>query len=423
MANSRALVAEGSYDAALETLNNALGVDRRSEIPDRFRSQTALLLLDRGMISQAQGEYFAAARDLEAADERLEYLDISDDAVGAIGKYVYSDSSTKYVASPVEKLTLNSINMLNRLAIRDLAGARVEAKRYTVMREYLSESGPAGVRGTLGAYLAGFVFERLGETNAALRYYDEALAGGDLVTLAPAVARLAARDSYRGQNLEAFLRAHSAEPMPASKSATEILTIVSLGRAPIKVSERMPIGAAIGVAGTYITGDLEVLGYTATKVLVYPVLLPQGGAFSTANVAVDGQASAVEMATDIGAELTAEYEEMKPKILGAAISRMIVRAAAAEGARVAGKQAGGDAGSILGWVAALLTEATLVAFDQPDTRSWTLLPERVLVARTSVRPGRHKVDVDLVGMDSERRSFDVELPEGGFAVIVVTPLR
>jgi hypothetical protein len=423
MAHSRALVAEGSYDGALETLNKALRVDRRSEIPGRFRSQTALLLLDRGMISQAQGEFLAAARDLEAADERLEYLDISADAAGTIGKYVYSDSSTKYVASPVEKLTLNSLNMLNRLAIRDLSGARVEAKRYTVMRDYLSESGPAAVRGTLGAYLAGFVFERLGETNTALRYYDEALAGGDLVTLAPAVARLAARDSFRGENLEAFLRAHPETLSVAPRTATEILTVVSLGRAPIKVPERMPIGAAIGLAGTYITGDLSVLGYTATKVLVYPVLVSQGGTFSGANVAIDGRPTTVETATDIGAELRAEYEEMKPKILGSAISRMIVRAAAAEGARVAGEQAGGDAGSILGWIAALLTEATLVAFDKPDTRSWTLLPDRVLVSRTTVAPGRHKVDVDLLGIGSERRTFDVELSEGGFAAVVVTPLR
>jgi hypothetical protein len=422
MAHSRALVAEGSYDGALETLNNALGVDRRSEIPGRFRSQTALLLLDRGMISQAQGEFLAAARDLEAADERLEYLDIADDAAGTIGKYVYSDSSTKYVASPVEKLTLNSLNMLNRLAIRDLSGARVEAKRYTVMRDYLLGSGPAAVRGTLGAYLAGFVFERLGEINTALRYYDEALAGGDLATLAPAVARLAARDSFRGEYLEAFLRAHPETPSAAPR-ATEILTVVSLGRAPIKVPERMPIGAAIGVAGTYITGDPSVLGYTATKVLVYPVLVSQGGAFFGASVAIDGRPSTVETVTDVGAELRAEYEEMKPKILGSAISRMIVRAAAAEGARVAGERAGGDAGSILGWIAALLTEATLVAFDKPDTRSWTLLPDRVLVSRTTVAPGRHKVDVDLLGIGSERRTFDVELSEGGFAAVVVTPLR
>ncbi len=422
-ANSRAFVAAGSYDAAVETLNKALGVDGRSEIPGRFRSQTALLLLERGMVSQAQGEYAVAARDLEAADERLEYLDIGSDSAGAIGKYVYSDSSATYKASPVEKLALNSLNMLNYLAVYDLSGARVEAKRYTVMREYLAKDGPAAVHGTLGAYLAGFVFERLGEANVALRYYDEALAARELATLAPAVSRLASRDSYRGRNLEGYLRRRSESSPGLTGAATEILTVVCLGRAPFKVPERIPVGAAIGIAGSYISGDPAVLGYTVTKVLVYPELIQQAATFSGASVAIDGRPSTLELVTDFGAEISAEYAEMKPKIIGAALSRMIVRAAAAEGARAAGEQAGGDAGSILGWLAALFTEATLVAFDKPDTRSWGLLPERVLVSRTTVTPGRHAVDVDLVGYSSERRAVEVDVPEGGFAVVVVTPLR
>jgi hypothetical protein len=350
-------------------------------------------LLERAMVSQAQGYYAASARDLGKADEELEILDISNDAVGAVGKYVYSDSSTKYHTSPVEKLALNSMNMLNYLAEGDLGGARVEAKRFTVMRDYLTEHDPDAVSGTAGAYLAGFVFERLGEPDTANRYYDEVRRAG-AVTTKPRT-----------------------RPLPA-----EILTVVSLGRVPVKAPERMPIGAAIGLAGAYVTGDLDVLGYAATKVLVYPELKATPPVFTGATVVVDGVETAVDLLGDFGAELAAEYEKLKPKILAAALSRMIVRAAAAEGARAAGQQAG-DAGEVLGWVAALATEATLVAFDKPDTRSWTLLPERVFVSRSVVAPGRHVVDVDLTGYLSERRSVEVEVPPGGFAVVVVTPLR
>jgi hypothetical protein len=392
-AHGRASVAEGAYDDAVATFNRALGVDDRDEIPRRLRSETALILLERAMVSQAQGYYAASARDLAEADEKLEILDISNDAVGTVGKYVYSDSSTKYHTSPVEKLALNSMNMLNYLAEGDLGGARVEAKRFTVMRDYLTEHEPDAVSGTAGSYLAGFVFERLGETDTAVRYYDEALRAGDGATTP------------------------RSGPLPA-----EILTVVSLGRVPIKVPERMPIGAAIGLAGAYVTGDLDVLGYAATKVLVYPELKATPPVFTSAAVVVDGEPAAVDLVGDFGTEITAEYEKLKPKILAAALSRMVVRAAAAEGARAAGQQAG-DAGEVLGWVAALATEATLVALDKPDTRSWTLLPERVFVSRSVVAPGRHVVDVDLSGYLSERRSFDVEVPPGGFAVVVVTPLR
>ena len=422
-AQSRASVAQGSYDSAIEALNDALRVDDRNEIPSRFRAETALLLLDRAMVSQAQGQYAAAARDLEAADERLEYLDIAGDVAGSIGKYVYSDSSATYKAWPVEKLALNSLNMLNYLAVYDLSGARVEAKRFTVMYDYLREHGPAQVHGALGSYLAGFVFERLGDANAALRYYDQALAAGDFATLADPVGRLAQLTSYRGDRIAEYLRRHPARSADPYRRPTEILTVVCLGRVPVKVAERIPVGAAIGIAGTYISGDPEVLGYTATKVLVYPELTQQAPAFLGARVAVDDRPSAMELATDFGVELSAEYEQMKPQIIGAALSRMIVRAGAAEGARAAGKQAGGDAGPVLGWIAALLTEATLVAVDKPDTRSWTLLPEKALLARSVVAPGRHTVEVDLDGYQSERRVAEVEVPEDGFAVVVVTPLR
>jgi tetratricopeptide (TPR) repeat protein len=425
-AHGRASVAEGAYDDAVGSFNRALGVDARDEMPRRLRSETALILLERAMVSQAQGYYDASARDLEEADERLEILDISNDAAGTVGKYFYSDSSTKYHTSPVEKLALNSMNMLNYLAIGDLASARVEAKRFTVMRDYLTEHQPDVVSGTAGAYLAGFVFERLGEPDAAIRYYDEALRAQTSATLAQPLTRLARITTYRGENVEGVVAEQSSaearsKPPPGPLPA-EILTVVSLGRVPIKRPERMPIGAAIGLAGTYVTGDLDVLGYTATKVLVYPELEPTPPVFTTAAVSIDGEAAAVDLAGDFGAEITAEYEKLKPKILGAALSRMIVRAAAAEGARAAGQQAG-DAGEVLGWVAALATEATLVAFDKPDTRSWTLLPERVFVSRRTVAPGSHVVDVDLTGYASERRSFDVDVPPGGFAAVVITPLR
>jgi hypothetical protein len=423
-AAGRSSVAGGSYDDAIDAFNAALGVSERDQRPSRSGSETALILLERGMVSQAQSDFRASSRDLEDADLRLDVLDIATDGAGEIGRYVYSDSAANYRSSPVEKLALNTINMLNYLALGDLNGARVEAKRFTVMREYLGETRPGDRYGGAGAYLAGFVFERLGEANEALRYYDEALAQGDLPGLAPAVARLATVSSYRGTHLSAFLSRHPApaRAKAAHEAPAEILTVVSLGRAPFKRPERIPIGAAVGIAGTQITGDTDVLGYSVFKVLTYPELQAANSSFSGAAVSIDARAASLESVSDFAAEIRTEYERAKPKIIGAALSRMIVRAAAAEGAREAGKQAG-DAGAVVGWIAALATELTLVALDKPDTRSWTLLPGNVYIARTVVEPGTHRVEVNLTGYESETRTFEVYVERGGFAAVVVTPLR
>jgi hypothetical protein len=422
MATGREQAAQGAYPDALDTLNDALGVSDASQLPSRFHSDTALILLDRGMVSQAMQSYADAGRDLGAADEALEYIDLSKDPVGAVGKYIYSDSAGKYKSPPTEKLAINSVNIMNYLANRDLDGAGVEARRFTVMRDYLNENSSLKSYGAAGSYLAGFVFERLRDANAAMRYYDEALNERSLGSLGPTIRRLSALTDYRGKRIESYLvDAPPARPDPG-KMPTELVVVVNTGRVPYKIPERMLIGAAIGLAGTYISGDPDVLGYTATKVLVYPELKQSYEAFSRAELQIDGQFTQLDLVTNFGAEMTAEYEQMKPKIIGAGISRMIVRAAAAEGAREAGKQAG-SAGAVLGWVAALATEATLVALDKPDTRSWMLLPQKVYIGRRTVAPGKHSIEVQLSGNQSGSRTVEIEIPEGGFAVVVITTLR
>jgi uncharacterized protein len=75
----------------------------------------------------------------------------------------------------------------------------------------------------------------------------------------------------------------------------------------------------------------------------------------------------------------------------------------------------------LGDVLSILFESTLVALDRPDTRSWTMLPDRVLVARLPVAPGSHTVDVGFGGGVNHRVAVDV--PNGGFTAVVVTEPR
>ena len=199
----------------------------------------------------------------------------------------------------------------------------------------------------------------------------------------------------------------------------EILVVTSVGRVPQRVPERMPIGAAVGFAGTLITGDLSVLERSAFKVLVFPALEPVGSRLSSVNVAVDGQAATLELVTDLGAAVTTEYEKNKPAIIAAGVMRLLTRAAISEGARVAGNQ--GD--NVLGIVAALATEAVLVAADRPDTRSWTLMPGRILATRIPVSAGEHTVDVGFGSESASPRQFRVNVVPGGLVTVVVTEPR
>ena len=410
-----AKVRVGDYPGAVGEIDAFLGVDP-GELPNSWGKERPLAILERGALKQALGDFEGSKRDLTAGETELELLDYEDDTGGQIAKWVFSDSSGDYQTPPTERLALGAVNMLNYLALGDWQGASVEARRFTVNREFLESEG-LDRQGIFGSYLAGLTFERLGEGGRALRYYEEAMAGGVFPTLREPVRRLAADWPYRAPKIRQLV---GDGPLDRARLPSEIVTVISLGRVPYKVPERMPIGAAVGIAGTFITGNPQILARSVFKVVVYPDLKDSGSLARTASVSIDGRPAPVDRISSTGADIRMEYELLKPRIIGAALSRMIARAAAAEGARYAGRQAGG-AGALIGLLAALGTEAALVAADTPDTRSWTLLADHVLISRQIVEPGPHRVAVSVSGGGLKRlRETSVEVPPGQAVVVVVT---
>jgi hypothetical protein len=420
---ARQAVQLGDYQTGIEAMGRVLGVKSQDELPSRWGSDAALGALERASLLQAVGDYEGSARDLMAAETELELLDFSRDTAGSIGKYIYSDSAAVYKALPVERLALNGVNMLNYLTLGDLQGARVEARRFTVIRDYLLEVDPEEAQGPFASYLAGFVFEQLGEAGEAARYYDEALQGHRFESLRAPVERLAVRTTYRGKALETFLSKTPRRAPPTSAAEQgDLLIVIALGRVPYKVPKRVPVGAAVGLAGTFISGNPEVLAYSAFKVVTYPELVPSGTGFRTASASIDGKSVPVELAGDLGSVMRHQFGRLQPQIIGAALTRMITRAAAAEGARAAGRQAG-SGGDIVGLIAALLMEGTLVALDKPDTRSWSFLPDTFHVGRRRVAAGQHHVVIEIGGDANAHRELDVDVPAGGFRLILVSELR
>src|SRR6185436_11310054 len=137
----------------------------------------------------------------------IDMLDLAHNAGDTIGEYVFSGSSGKYQAPPYEKLLINTLDMLNYLEQRDLNGARVEARRLSVIQKYYRDNlrQPENPVLGLGSLLAGFTFEKSGETDEALRYYDEALAFTGYSTLEESISRLAPQGSFRSPRIKALL--------------------------------------------------------------------------------------------------------------------------------------------------------------------------------------------------------------------------
>jgi len=433
----RSSLLAGDVARALDHSCAALEVDEPDQYPTDVGGDTALLVLERASIQQALGRNESSALDFRVADKNLELLDLKNDTAGNIGKWLFSDSVTVYKAPPHEKLLLNALNMLNYLSTGDLESARVEARRFTVVQRYLEDAySPAEARLGFGDYLAGFAYEMSGRTEQALYHYDRALESGFGAPIEERVRALAACDPFRTERITALLTTGD----PASTLACAgrvpdrgtVLIVASNGLAPYKRAIRLPIGAALVVAGSVMYGpglgmsDRNRANELAAKGLLtwlnFPALTRSKPRFVRAAAAIDGRPVDLPMGEDVTRLVTASWDAIKGTLMAAAIVRMITRAVAAE-ATQQGAKAGGAAGG-LALLAGLAVEGAMFAADTPDTRSWVTLPSEIYVARFEVPRGRHEVAVAFEGAAGRMETRKVvDVPPAGYAVVSAASMR
>jgi len=324
-AEARSALDAGDPAKALESYNRELKVKSGKDLPDKLSGKNALYILDRSMIQQQLTNFELSSRDLELADKQVEMLDLKRSTVDDIGKYMFSDDTGPYKAPPYEKLLINTMNMVNYLARHQLSGAKVEARRFSILQDYLERSEyVAPSMGAPGAYLAGFIFEKAGDPNLALRYYDQALAYAEFQTLLEPVRRLTAGTTPRGEHVPAFLEKFGtgeaptteaeAAPSDGSEQPAELLVVLSYGRVPAKVARRVPIGLALTIGALYLSPSVNSMAREfAAQGLVtwvnYPELEETQRKYVTPSVKVDGAYVALESALSVEAEARAAYEK------------------------------------------------------------------------------------------------------------------
>jgi hypothetical protein len=421
--NALAALDRGSPREAVAALNQELGV-ARMEDPPVLKGDNALLLLDRATVLQSVDRFDLSARDFGAADKSIDLLDMSRSGADELGKYLFSDSVGPYKAPPYEKLLINTINMMNYLAQRDVADAKVEARRLAVMQKYVREhEEDSGLVG-LGSWLSGFTFEKGGDTSEALGYYDDALKYAAYRSLRDPL-RVLTQGRPRSRNIDALIGGGGALPPVSETGEAELVVIVGFGRIPQKVPVRLPIGLAVTMtAGALSAGDAAQANALAAKGLVtwvnYPALRPGQGGYATPTFFLDDQPQPLEEAIDVEAHVVEAWHRKESTIIVAAITRMIARLVAGEVAQGVTEAAGGRNAGALGLLAGLATTATLAAFDTPDTRGWSTLPARIAISRRRVPAGHHVI---RLGARGSEKVAEVNLDRGGWAVVPLMVLR
>jgi uncharacterized protein len=415
----------GAPDEAIAALNAELGVADRADVP-ALVGDNALLLLDRGTVLQSVNDWKGSARDLGAADKAIDILDLSRGASSEIGKYLFSDNVGPYKAPAYEKLMVNTVNLVNYLALADTTGARVEARRLAVMQKYVREhEEEQGLLG-IGSYLAGFAFEKGGDRDEALNYYDDALHHAQYASLRDPLRALT-QGKKRSPGIDALVGEAGALAPTEETGEADLLIVIGFGRVPQKIPKRIPIGLALTLVADDISpNDRAQANELAAKGAVtwvnFPTLGPSKGGYSVPTFNLDGKPQSLEQALDVEAEVRAAWEKKEPTIILSAITRMMTRMAAGAITEGATKAAGGkDSGvAAVGLLLGLASTITLTALDTPDTRAWATLPARIALARLRVPAGEHEI---TLGARGEEKRVKVTLEKGGWALVPLMTLR
>ena len=439
-------VAGGRPDAAVGRLNEAMGTTKRQELPSKLSGRNTLILLERATVLQALGEYRLAARDMMLADQQLDWLDLGAQGKAKVGKYLYSGTSVKYRAPPYERLMLNTLNMLNFLALGDWEDAKVEARRFRIIEHFFVDKEDSTLLpGALafGNYLGGVSFEAAGDYQEAAKYYARAWRHG--IRTERLGERLGRLIQMTASNYESLVPGKpdpgSRPPSPAGSPPSwstyrdkfvdgEILAVVQTGLAPYKEGKRYPVARALTIAGasshaSYRLEDdqrqqaqeLAVSG--ALKWVNFPMLteaqLPPDRNIS---VQFGERQTPINLGVDVERQVEHGWDKIKGELMVAAITRMLTRAVAGKAAKEGVAEA--SESSLLGMAAQVAVEGGMAAADTPDTRSWSMLPARIRFSRVHSKPGSQPVRVSVDGKTAQK---SVEVRESGPTVVNFSRMR
>jgi hypothetical protein len=425
-----------SYDAELyQTLDRAAtgNVDdaiRLLESNNRLPDKDLLYYLELGMLQRLAERYPESQKSWAAANQRLLTQSVIDSVSGLAGtaaSYVVNDKLKPYVSHDYEKVMLLTYMAMNYLAQGDYDNARVaikqtheleamiaeqRAKQVAAVEERARKRGastsfrelngypvetidnPAvnalknSYQSALSHYLAGFVYEAMGEPSLAAPGY-----------------RLANELQPNQPLLEEALRGLDQRVLAATRTEddgmTDVLFIIATGTAP-------------GIRSGHFR--MPVFGPRPMLVSVsFPVLQSTDPGRPPMQLLLDGRSLPVAPLTSIDLMARRSLKDDMPGIMLRASTRAATNATMQYQAQRAASDNHGSAGAVVG-LAALAFSVGAAVMESADDRTWRSLPSDISVARARLPRGVHTVTLD--GQRNAR--IDVS---GRYAVVDLRLLR
>jgi hypothetical protein len=387
LGSTMALAQSGQIDAALKKLDE----NNTAAEPDLlYHLEKGELLRMKGAIAESRDTWLKADETVRAWEDiaKTDPQRIFSEA----GAYLVNDKTRRYDGQDYEKVLLSTRLALDHVLLGDWDLARIEVKKMHEREAVIAElrakeiedaqargeennvtttfkdlkgypvellEDPEviklrnGYQSAVGHYVAGFVYEALGEPSLAAAGYRQA------IELRPGIALL--------ESGLADLDQRSARPLP---DMTDVLLIAESGVAPAWKSISIPLPVPTSKGMIVISTSFPVIRAISENVSL-PV--PQ----------LAGAPVEVVPVTDIDVQARRALKDQMPGI----VVRTVIRAIA-KGALQAETQRHDKTG--------LLSLATMIASvvtEQADERSWRSLPSLIGIARLSLPHGTHTLQI------------------------------
>jgi hypothetical protein len=414
----------GNVDAAISLLES------NNRLPDK----DLLYYLELGMLQRLAQRYPESQKSWSVADQRLQVQSALDGVAalaGTAASYVVNDKLKPYSGHDYEKVMLHTYMALNYLAEGDYDSARVaikqtheleamiaeqRAKQVAAVEEQARKRGantsfrelngypvetidnPAvnalknGYQSALSHYLAGFVYESLGEGSLAAPGY-----------------RLANELQPNQPLLEEALRGLDQRLLAATRTPddgmTDVLFILATGTAPAIRSGhfRMPV---FGPRPMLVSVSFPVMQSTDPGRLPAQLVLDDGRTLTVAPI------------TSVDLMARRSLKDDMPGIMLRASTRAATNATMQYQAQRAASDNRGSAGAVVG-LAALALSVGASVMESADDRTWRSLPAEISIARARVPRGAQTVTLSTPEGQRKAR-IDVK---GRYAVVDLRLLR
>jgi hypothetical protein len=368
--------ANRDLDSAIKSLDalNLSGVDQ------------ALHNLNKGTLLRMQGRFAESNDQFDAAKSLMEKLNAISVTEQAASVSV-SDTMKAYEGLPNEQLMVYAFEALNYLQMGDADGAAVEARQFDVKQGLIAakNKGVKYLSGAFVRYLNGMVYEAVGESDSARIEMQKALEGYKLQNASFPVPRALKDD---------LSRLNAGKP-----AASEVTFVLHNGLGPSVDENNIRVAnPAPGPNGPAMF-SLAVPRYSKRSVPVARVELRAGARTATS-----------EVVEDINEIAEKSFNDRLPLIIARGVARLVVKNVASQEAKK--KMEGNPYGALL----KLGADIAVNASERADTRSWSLIPGNILMARLPLPAGSYDLSAtyyDANGRILGTREFkEVQVKKG-----------